>query len=454
MKKISTIIISIFLMLPIMAQEDSQNNKQDNKKTEFSRWSVSVDAGLNAFDGDMKARSDGFFENVRGGVSFGAIVDYTFNPSVSLGLMYNYLPLAANDHVGKEKQSSAEFTSTYHLIAPTLSVNLINVISGTANTKWGLWVNAGVGVGVFSSDLINHKYHQPSSTKTIAAEPTLNGISLAIPIGGTIEYNFTQNLALGLKVQYLTNSRDDLEGEKIKDRYTMGGGVTNDFVSSAAINLRWKFDAKNKQHTRNINWKTYKPNDALALANSLKGDANSIKNTLKEHGELINDLGKRVDDLEVRVGDIEKLLSNDGPDSDGDGVPDHRDREPNTPSNTPVDFWGMSMTPKGYSSVPFIYFPHDKAILEDSMYETIYLAAGLLKANPMLLVEIRGFCDYTGTDEYNLQLSSIRAERVKKELVEVHGIDAKRIGTNGKGRIIEPKAKYRPNRRVEFHFSE
>ena len=88
------------------------------------------------------------------------------------------------------------------------------------------------------------------------------------------------------------------------------------------------------------------------------------------------------------------------------------------------------------------------------MYETIYLAAGLLKANPMLLVEIRGFCDYTGTDEYNLQLSNVRAERVKKELVEVHGIDAKRIGTNGKGRIIEPKAKYRPNRRVEFHFSE
>ena len=453
MKKISLIIISSLFLLPIVAQE--QQNKQESEKTEFSKWSVSIDAGLNAFDGDMKATPYNWHQNVRGGLSLGAIVDYTFNPTVSLGLMYNYLPLSANNHSerrgnGGSLLDTGGFTSTYHLVAPVLSINVINAISKTVDTKWGLWFSAGIGLGFFSSDLDVYAIDQPTlSDNTIKSSTTVDGIAVAIPLGANLEYNLTKNLALGLKIQYLANSRDDLEGEPSAGRYTKAG-VTNDFISSAAVNLRWKFGANKTPHTRDVNRATYSPDKTDILARALKGDVDNLKKRV----DAIDDLGKRVDDLESRVGDIEALLSSDGPDDDGDGVPNHRDREPNTPRGTPVNFWGIPMSPKDYSSVPFIFFAHDKTTLDDNAYETIYMVAELLKANPALLVEVRGFADYTGKDAYNLKLSERRAERVKKELVDVYGVDAKRIGTNGKGRIIEPRAKYRANRRVEFHFSE
>ena len=454
MKKISLIIISSLFLLPVVAQE--QKEKQEEEKTKFSKWSVSVDVGLNAFDGDIMATPYNWHQNVRGGFTPGVIVDYTFNPIVSLGLMYKYLPLSADNRYqmyprsGGQVTDIGDFTSKYHLIAPSLSVNMINVISKTVETKWGFWVSAGIGFGIFSSDMQTCNILTDPVTGLRSEDwtqhPTLKGVSLSIPIGGHLEYNFTKNLAAGLNVQYISNNRDDIEGLKDKGRFTLAG-VTNDYISSASVNVRWKFCAQKNPHTRNINWATYRPNEALLLAQALKDDIDKLKGD-------VGDLGKRVDDLDARVGDIEKLLSDEGPDDDGDGVPNHRDREPNTPANMPVNFWGVSMAPKAYSSIPFIFFDHDQTTLDDNAHETIYLVSELLKANPAVLVEVRGFCDYTGNDPYNQELSKRRAERAKKELVDVYGIDAKRIGTNGNGRIIEPRKKYRPNRRVEFHFSE
>ena len=447
MKKISLLFILSLFLFPVIAQERQEN-------PQFSKWSVSIDAGLNAFDGDMKATPYNWYQNVRGGLSLGAIVDYTFNPAVSLGLMYNYLPLSADNHYargrGNSSLSSGGFTSTYHLVAPTLSVNIINVISRTVDTKWGLWFSAGMGLGFFSSNLETVSTVQSSGVGIWTEHPQHKGVALAIPIGANLEYNFTKNLAAGLKIQYLTNNRDDLEGDPAKESGYTFEGVTNDFISSAAVNLRWKFGADKNPHIRDVNWETYSPDKVHLLARALKNDVDNLK---KQVG-AIDDLVKRVDDLDSRVGDIEALLSSDGPDDDGDGVPNHRDKEPNTPRGTPVNFWGGAISPKDYSSVPFIFFAHDQTTLDDNAYETIYMVAELLKANPALLVEVRGFSDYTGKDAYNLKLSERRAERVKKELVDVYGVDAKRIGTNGKGRIIEPRAKYRANRRVEFHFSE
>ena len=442
MRKFFLFIVSSLFLFTATAQEQ--------EKVDFSKWSISIDAGLNAFDGDIGAKSDKFFENVRGGLTLGGTIDYTFNPTISLGLMYNYLPLAANNHYAKARNSfTADFTSTYHLIAPVLSVNIINAISETVDTKWGLWFSVGAGLGFFSSEL--NKCEIDNSVETWT-KSNVDGISVAIPLGANLEYNFTKNLALGLKIQYLTNSRDDIEGNPTKGRYTIDG-VTNDFISSAAVNLRWKFNAKDNPHTRNSNWKAYKdayPDGTLELAKRLEDDVEQLK---KDHKDLKDEVLPRLDGLEARVGNIEMLLSNDGPDSDGDGVPDHRDKEPNTPRNTPVDFWGRSISKKDYATTPFIFFDHDKTALDNQAYETISMVTELLKANPMLLVEIRGFCDYTGTDAYNEKLSLRRAERVKKELVK-QGIDAKRIGTNGKGRVLQPTEKYRPNRRVEFLFSE
>lgn len=66
--------------------------------------------------------------------------------------------------------------------------------------------------------------------------------------------------------------------------------------------------------------------------------------------------------------------------------------------------------------------------------------------------EIIGYCDYSGSDEYNQKLSEKRAENVKKLLVNKYGIDGDRLKTSGKGKTLHfGDIKNAVNRRVSFY---
>ena len=86
----------------------------------------------------------------------------------------------------------------------------------------------------------------------------------------------------------------------------------------------------------------------------------------------------------------------------------------------------------------------------------VSIAASKLQADPALLVEVRGFTDNMGSDEYNAGLSQRRADRVKDELVKAYGIDANRIIANGKGKYnpSDVATKYRPYRTAIFFYSK
>lgn len=56
-----------------------------------------------------------------------------------------------------------------------------------------------------------------------------------------------------------------------------------------------------------------------------------------------------------------------------------------------------------------------------------------MKQDPDLGAQVIGYTDSTGTDEINERVSLQRAEAVKAYLVDRHGIDARRIATEGRG---------------------
>ena len=85
--------------------------------------------------------------------------------------------------------------------------------------------------------------------------------------------------------------------------------------------------------------------------------------------------------------------------------------------------------------------------------ETIGKIAAKLNEDKGLLVEVRGYCDFVGNNPYNEKLSIRRAERVKAEMVKMWSISPDRIIVNGKGKILEPRVKYRPNRRCDLFLS-
>ncbi len=133
-------------------------------------------------------------------------------------------------------------------------------------------------------------------------------------------------------------------------------------------------------------------------------------------------------------------------DADGDGVPDSRDKCPNTPK-------GVHVNANGCWVLHGVYFDAGQAIIKDTkgLDETV----GVLKAYPQLVVEIQGHTDSTASAGYNQTLSEARAKAVRDFLVR-QGIAAERVRAKGFGESQPVAANdsadgRAQNRRVELH---
>ena len=133
-------------------------------------------------------------------------------------------------------------------------------------------------------------------------------------------------------------------------------------------------------------------------------------------------------------------------DSDGDGVPDSRDKCPNTPK-------GVKVNADGCWELKGVYFDSDKAVIKDT--KVLDEAVAILKANPKLTGEVHGYTDSTASPEYNQKLSEARAKAVRDYFVK-QGIAPERIRAKGYGETNpvasnDTKEGRAMNRRVELH---
>ncbi len=78
--------------------------------------------------------------------------------------------------------------------------------------------------------------------------------------------------------------------------------------------------------------------------------------------------------------------------------------------------------------------------------------AEIMKSDTTAKFTVAGFCDVTGSEEYNQTLSEKRAESVKNELVNKYGVNEEQLTVKGYGKS-KPfgDAKYSINRRVSFY---
>ena len=139
-------------------------------------------------------------------------------------------------------------------------------------------------------------------------------------------------------------------------------------------------------------------------------------------------------------------------DSDRDGVPDDRDKCPDTPRGATVDERGC------WTFAAVLLFDFDSVKIKSEAYPVLNEAADILQKNPEINVEIDGHTCHIGSAEYNLNLSKRRAEAVMEYFVG-KGVNARRLATNGYG-LTRPVASNSTkdgrakNRRVELTIAQ
>lgn len=446
MRKHFLFIFFFFLTLSIAAQPKEQNDK--------SNWSFTLETGINQFDGDMNQNYNSVVPNADFRLSFGGSFEYNFSPTWGLGFEFFHLPLSA-------KQANDYFTSNMNHANAYISINMLNLFSRDIDTRWGLWATIGGGLAFYTS-----KFYRSGA---IDGESLNNGLALTVPVGAILEYNYTKSIALGTKLQYRSHNKDNVEGAT---EYNYSG-VTNDFISLGTVFVRWKFNANKKDHARNVNEKIYQPEEAMIPARQAKAKADSLQSKVDSLRNEVNQIKPKIEKIEkiLDLGQVTQTVAEPAPvkvaekplavkmknanaDDDGDGVPNMRDKELNTPKNTPVDYWGRAIHGVNINGFGTVYFGFNKTDLDQEALDIIKTVAVKMNTDPTLLLEIRGFADNVGNVEYNQRLSQNRANVVKDYIVRVFKVSPDRIIANGKGKIIDMLGANRMNRRCNFYFNE
>ncbi|MEJ8566845.1 OmpA family protein [Elongatibacter sediminis] len=140
------------------------------------------------------------------------------------------------------------------------------------------------------------------------------------------------------------------------------------------------------------------------------------------------------------------------PDLDGDGVPNERDKCPNTRPGAVVDLDGCEV--EAVISLENVHFDFDKATLRPEAIVILNDAAKLLNTHERVVVEVAGHTDSVGTEQYNQGLSERRANAVRDYLVN-QGVRASRLTARGYGELQpvatnDTSAGRQMNRRVEL----
>ncbi|MFV0149450.1 OmpA family protein [Empedobacter falsenii] len=374
---------------------------------DYNKWSIEANGGA------VKARkafAPGYYSETPSFFHADFGVRYMFNPKFGLKLDGGY------DRI-KEGEGVKNFKSNYYRVDLQGVVNVGRVLNfETWTNRIGLLAHGGAGYSWMNND----------ATKGADGKVFDDNDNMAnVMVGLTPQLRLTDRVVLTGDVSYVRNIRQNVtfDGTAKTSGSGFGGEIWN-----ATLGLTF-YLGKNQKHA---DW-VYEPTRS---------------------------------DLEDRITNIEQMLK----DTDGDGVADYLDQEPDSAPGAVVDTHGVTIDHNGNgipdnieeyikqntggnttivndadfleqminSGIINVYFDYNSDKPYQQSVGGIKFVSEYLKAKPNAQIEILGYADPVGGDAFNKDLSRRRAENVKAILVN-QGANASQLTTVGEGEDKEFK---------------
>ncbi len=449
MKKVSLLIMSLALgslmAFPSGAQELQQqpNSPDYNPKAAYegpyklNTWSISVYGGPAQFFGDLR-EYDFFPVTKTGSDSFNEL---TWQGGIGINKQLTYLlGLRLDGSVGslqgfKRRNYNRQFETSYFDVALSATVNLKGLLFGPNKLKrWK--IDGYVGAGQVFYDA--KAYTLGTSTQVRSTEKREN--DWIVPMGLAFHYEVSPRVDLGIDFRVNHTNSDfvdatwggDYDGNPFNDITTKRkGNSAMDKYGNGSLVLTYKL-GKTPLKVKKVDGKyEYDPNGGGYYHLRYTDPKVLLKApkilTLEEMDSVAK--ANRPEDIDPRL-----LL-----DTDGDGVSDFFDKEPNSPPGSVVDGGGRVIDFDGYVKNALatgaacnevfanILFETDKNVIKPEFQEMLKNVAALMNKNGCRL-QLAGHADRRATDRYNVGLSKRRVEAVKNYLVNEAGLkDASKI---------------------------
>jgi len=464
----------------------------------LKNYSVTVHAGMTTPFTDVrsydfarfaKPKSDiqyGFGASITrmmGGV-FGVQVDYTYGKlqGVTRPLSTGYQDRSTWLQLGFVRPFY--FNTQFHQASANLYINFSNMFLGLNRyiraakenkpineRKVSAYGKVGIGMMFFDSklydleterseDIEGYKYLRGFTNKTT---------ELVVPMALGIKYKINTKFDIGIEGQYTLTNSDKLDALIVDSRKT----GRFDKWSYVNVNFTYKFGSRQtqKEHLEWVNTlESY-----MTLTDAKLANLYTVKDA--DNDGVIDELDWEPDTEEGAIVDTHGRTL----DSDGDGIPDHKDPEPFSspmlPIENGVNVRNDGLTPAMINEIKeliskevktqvsgwflsIVFFDLDKSNIRTSEVPELYQVASYMLKYPDVKMEIKGYTDVRASEAYNMGLSERRTDAVINYLVNTYGINRDRfIGSYFgeadnmyKGATREQQ--HQLNRRVEIKIAE
>jgi len=424
-----SLLLLIIAANTLFAQTDTIHHTRVPVNSSFRTWSIGVSSGISTPYTLIGQNSKQDFTSPD--MQLGYAIYFKDQLSNSFGIQADLMAGKLKADHSYQKFANGEFIYTQFDTkvnwSASLSGNFIIVHLGVVQPYLTL------GGGVLSYSAVLHAYY---STETVPVQGTLS--SFFVPIGLGLKFDIARGINLDLGYQINFVMADNL------DAYTYG--TTNDRFSYTHIGLEFALGKRSKPQLAAQRKSKVIPNKNLVQQQPLITPV-QIQQTVVDSEKIKRDQVKR--DLDSTNARLARLTI----DSDGDGVPDVKDKCPNTPPNTKVDTFGCPLPAKIIEAKPpvaevkrpLVATDEDKRIISVAaksveFYTGTEIISGRafpnlnsvvkLLTEKKLSLKVNAYTNKARSSDRDLSLAKLRAEAVKNYLVN-KGADGSKIDIEG-----------------------